>query len=89
MASILGMSEVVVKERRSTSLSKSMTALTLLFELQNGQLKATSSFCFCFLGGGFDDFRFPIAFFVAHFLSIYHTHSHQQRIQNPHIGISV
>ena len=45
-----------------TSVSQSMLAVTLLFELQNGQLKATSSFGFCFFGGGLDDFRFPISY---------------------------
>jgi hypothetical protein len=29
-------------------------------ELQNGQLKETSSFGRTFLGGGLDDFRLPI-----------------------------
>ena len=37
-----------------------MVAETLLFELQNGQLKATSSLGRCFFGGGLDDFLFPI-----------------------------
>ena len=43
-----------------TSPSQSMVAETLLFELQNGQLKATSSLGRCFFGGGLDDFLFPI-----------------------------
>ncbi len=38
-----------------------MVAVTLLSELQNGQENATSSFGLTFLGGGFDDFLFPMA----------------------------
>ena len=37
-----------------------MSAVTVLCELQKGQLKDTSSFGFCFFGGGFDDFLLPI-----------------------------
>ena len=43
-----------------TSLFQSIVAVTLLSELQNGQENATSSFGFCFLGGGFDDFLLPM-----------------------------
>lgn len=37
-----------------------MSAVTVLCELQKGQLKDISNFGFCFLGGGLEDFRLPI-----------------------------
>ena len=43
-----------------TSLFQSIVAVTLLSELQKGQENDTSSFGFCFLGGGFDDFLLPM-----------------------------
>ncbi len=38
-----------------------MSAVTVLCELQKGQLKETSSFGFCFFGGGLDDLRLPMS----------------------------
>lgn len=42
------------------SRSQSIVHVTLLLELQKGQLNAESNFGRTFLGGGFEDFRLPI-----------------------------